>query len=299
MNAKIAAAAWVWDVMDIRQLKYFIKAAEFSHFTRAAEALYVSQPALSAQIRQLEEDLGIELFARVGRNVRLTDAGEAFLLRAKQAVDAVEQGEEEVGAIKGLLKGKLRICAVPAVAAKVLTPMISVFQQTYPDVYVQLFSNTSDLVERGVVDGKYCLGLTTMPLEYDELKYYESVTGEVVVVMNHDHPLAKKNNIRPTDLTDLPMVLASQQIMTWRGIAYFEDHNVTLKVMTEAEELDSVFSLVRQNSYISLAPSPLVPPDLLGVPLSPAPPLLQLAFVWSRLSTATNKFLKLAQDKQA
>ncbi|MFN8552519.1 MAG: LysR substrate-binding domain-containing protein [Candidatus Obscuribacterales bacterium] len=299
MNAKIAAAAWVWDVMDIRQLKYFIKAAEFSHFTRAAEALYVSQPALSAQIRQLEEDLGTELFARVGRNVRLTDAGEAFLVRAKEAVDAIEQGEEEVGAIKGLLKGTLRICAVPAVAAKVLTPMINVFQLTYPDLYVQLFSNTSDLVERGVIDGIYCLGLTTMPLEYEELKYSESVTGEVVVVMNHDHPLAKKNKIRPADLTDVPVVLARQQIITWRGIAYFEDHNVTLKVMTEAEELDSVFSLVRQNSYISLVPSPLVPADLLGVPLSPAPPLLQLAFVWSRLSPAADKFLKLAQGKQA
>ncbi len=296
MNAKIAASAWIWDAMDIRQLKYFIKAAEFSHFTRAAEALYVSQPALSAQIRQLEEDLGVELFARVGRNVRLTDAGEAFLVRAKEAVNAVEQGEVEVSAIKGLLKGKLRICAVPAVASKVLTPIINVFQQTYPDVYVQLFSNTSDHVERGVVDGKYCLGLTTLPLEYDELKYSESATGEVVVVMNHDHPLATKYNIRPADLTGVPVVLASQQIINWRGIAYLEDHNVTLKVMTEAEELDSVFSLVRQNSYISLAPSPLVPLDLLGVPLSPSPPLLQLAFVWIRLSPAASKFLKLAQE---
>ncbi len=285
--------------MDIRQLKYFIKAAEFSHFTRAAEALYVSQPALSAQIRQLEDDLGVELFARVGRNVRLTDAGEAFLVRAKEAVDAVELAEEEVSAIKGLLKGKLRICAVPAVASKVLIPMINAFQQTYPDVYVQLFSNTSDLVERGVVDGKYCLGLTTLPLEYDELKYSESVTGEVVVVMNPDHPLATKSSIRPADLTGVPVVLASQQIRTWRGLAYLEDHNVTLKVMTEAEELDSVFSLVRQNSYISLAPSPLVPPDLLGVSLSPAPPLLQLAFVWSRLSPAASKFLNLAKEKQA
>lgn len=285
--------------MDIRQLKYFIKAAEFSHFTRAAEALYVSQPALSAQIRQLEDDLGVELFARVGRNVRLTDAGEAFLVRAKEAVDAVELAEEEVSAIKGLLKGKLRICAVPAVASKVLIPMINAFQQTYPDVYVQLFSNTSDLVERGVVDGKYCLGLTTLPLEYDELKYSESVTGEVVVVMNPDHPLATKSSIRPADLTGVPVVLASQQIRTWRGLAYLEDHYVTLKVMTEAEELDSVFSLVRQNSYISLAPSPLVPPDLLGVSLSPAPPLLQLAFVWSRLSPAASKFLNLAKEKQA
>jgi len=285
--------------MYIRQLKYFIKAAEFSHFTRAAEALYISQPALSAQIRQLEEDLGVELFARVGRSVRLTDAGEAFLVRAKEAVDAVEQGEQAVSAIKGLLKGKLRICAVPAVSSKVLTPVIALFQQTYPDLYVQLFSNTSDHVERGVIDAKYCLGLTTLPLEYDELKYSESVTGEVVVVMNHDHPLAVSKSIRPGDLNGVPVVLPSQQIITWRGMAYLEDHNVTLQIVAECEELDSVFSLVRQKSYISLAPSPLIPPDLLGVPLSPAPPLLQLAFVWSRLSPAASKFLELAQEIQS
>ncbi len=284
--------------MELRQLKYFIKAAEFSHFTRAAEALYVSQPALSAQIRQLEEDLGIELFARVGRNVRLTEAGEAFLVRAKEAVDAVEQGEQEVSAIKGLLKGTLRICAVPAVGSKVLAPVIKVFQQTYPDVYVQLSSNTSDLVERGVIDGRYCLGLTTLPLEYDELKYSESVTGEVVVVMSNDHPLATHKTIRPEDLGGVPVVLASQQIITWRGIAYLEDNNVRLKVMAESEELDTVFSLVRQDSYVSLAPSPLIPPDLLGVPLCPAPPLLQLAFVWSKLSPAASKFLNLAQEKR-
>ncbi len=282
--------------MELRQLKYFIKAAELSHFTRAAEALYVSQPALSAQIRQLEEDLGVELFARVGRNVRLTEAGETFLVRAKEAVDAVEQGEQEVSAIKGLLRGTLRICAVPAVGAKLLPPIINVFQQTYPDVYVHLSSNTSDHVERGVVDGKYCLGLTVLPLEHDELKFSESVTGEVVVVMNKDHALAKHKTIRPADLSGVPVVMASQQIIIWQGMAYFEEHSVHLKIVAESEELDTVFSLVRQNSYVSLAPSPLVPVDLLCIPFSPAPPLLKLAFVWSRLSPAASQFLKLAQQ---
>lgn len=281
--------------MDIRQLKYFIKAAEFSHFTRAAEALYVSQPALSAQIRQLEEDLGSELFARVGRNVRLTEAGEAFLVRARQAVDAIEQGEEEVRAIKGVLKGTLRICAVPAVAATVLAPLIGAFQQKYPDVYVQLSSNTSDVVERGVIDGEYSLGLTTLPLEFDDLNHSESVTGEVVVVMNNDHPMAKQQCVRPAELSGMPIALASQQIITWRGIAYLEEHNVHLKVMAESEELDTVFSLVRQGPYIALAPRSLVPLDLRGVQLSPAPPVLQLAFVWSRLSPAADRFLKFVQ----
>jgi len=81
--------------VELRHLRYFIKAAELLHFTRAAEALYVSQPTLSVHIQQLEEELGTQLFARVGRRVQLTEAGELLLIRARQSVRAIEIAGED------------------------------------------------------------------------------------------------------------------------------------------------------------------------------------------------------------
>lgn len=282
--------------MELRHLKYFIRAAELSHFTRAAESLYVSQPALSAQIRQLEEELGTELFARVGRSVQLTEAGQAFLIRAREAVNAVELGEEEVNAIKGLLKGNLHICAVAATAPRLLPRVIKQFQEAYPDVYIKLSSSTSDVLERGVLDGKYCLGFVSMPVEHEELQVAEVFSDEIVVALHKDHVLASRKAIRLADLQEVPMVLVTQHLLMWRGIAYLEDNNTSLKVVAESEELDGVLALIRENHCITLMPKALVPSDLLSIPLDPAPPVVKLGAVWTRLSPAANEFLKLSQS---
>src|ERR1700677_2542702 len=92
--------------VELRHIRYFIKAAELQHFTRAAESLYISQPTLSIHIQQLEEEFGTELFSRVGRQVRLTEAGELLLARSRRAVSELETAEEELNAMKGLLRGK-------------------------------------------------------------------------------------------------------------------------------------------------------------------------------------------------
>src|SRR5690242_6831244 len=113
--------------MELRHLRYFIRAAELLHFTRAAESLYISQPTLSIHIQQLEEELGTPLFARVGRNVRLTEAGELLLIRARQALNELENAGEEIGAIVGLTRGTLRIAGLPSFSSRVLAPWIAAF----------------------------------------------------------------------------------------------------------------------------------------------------------------------------
>src|SRR5476649_2683156 len=95
--------------MELRHIRYFIKAAELKHFTKAAESLNVSQPTLSLHIQQLEKEFGSPLFARVGRNVRLTEAGEVLLKHAHLAMSALDNARDEIASLKGLLSGSLYV----------------------------------------------------------------------------------------------------------------------------------------------------------------------------------------------
>ena len=95
--------------MELHQLRYFIRAAELLHFTRAAESLYVSQPTLSSHIQQLEKELGCPLFDRVGRRVRLTEAGQLLLDHARKAIREVDVSKEAVAELLGLRRGALRL----------------------------------------------------------------------------------------------------------------------------------------------------------------------------------------------
>jgi LysR family cyn operon transcriptional activator len=282
--------------MEIRHLKYFIKAAELCHFTRAAEELYVSQPALSAQIRQLEEEIGSELFARVGRNVRLTEAGQAFLVRAREAVSAVESAEAELNAMKGVLKGNLNICSVAAVGGALLPPFIKALHSAYPDIYVKLSSSTSDHIERGLLEGRYCLGLVPLPPDNEEFHSLEIYSDEIVVALPAQHKLASRKSLQAKDLNNIPMVLASEHLVTPRGIGYLQEQNAQLKIVAESEEIEGVFGLLRENSFITLLPKALVPPNLISVPLRPGPPAVKLGLIWTRLSPAAEAFLKLVSE---
>ena len=103
--------------MLLRHLNYFLAVAQYQSFTRAARALHVSQPALSQQVRQLEEHLGAQLFDRTGRLVRLTDAGEVYLRYARQALQDLEEGRRALHDVSDLSRGSLRVAVAPAMAA--------------------------------------------------------------------------------------------------------------------------------------------------------------------------------------
>ena len=98
--------------MELRHIRYFVRAAELLHFTHAAESLYISQPTLSIHIQQLEEELGAPLFNRSGRHVQLTEAGQMLLIRARQSIRELELAQEEIADLKGLRRGTLRIGAL-------------------------------------------------------------------------------------------------------------------------------------------------------------------------------------------
>jgi LysR family transcriptional regulator, cyn operon transcriptional activator len=279
--------------MELRHLRYFIRAAELLHFTRAAESLYISQPALSAQIKQLEDELGVQLFARVGRNVRLTEAGELFVSYARKAVQSIEKGEEELGALEGLLRGNVRVVVIPEYGSIMLPELIVQFQERYPNVHFKLSASISDSIERNVAAGHFDLGITLLPLERNDLASFELFADEIVLAVSSCHHLSKEREVVPSALNELPLALSTQQLLHVDGMKFLREHNVEPKVMVELEERTAVVNLVRTGKLATLMPRSLVPDDLVHLKLAGSGPTVRLCVVWSHLSPAAHEFLQM------
>jgi LysR family transcriptional regulator, cyn operon transcriptional activator len=283
--------------MELRHLRYFLRAAELLHFTKAAESLYVSQPALSAQIKQLEDELGVQLFVRVGRNVRLTEAGEVFVAYARQAVQTIEKGEEELAAISGLLRGKLHLASMPEFGGILLPPIIVQFQTDHPSIYVKQTVTTSDNIERGIAAGDFDLGITLLPLEREDLNSILLFNDEIVVAVSSQHALAKQKAVQPSVLNELPVVLGSQQLFHADGVRFLRENNVQPKVMADFVEATAIFNSVRSGKLASLIPRTLLPDDLVALPLVGSGPTVRVCVVWSHLSPAAHEFLELIKKR--
>jgi DNA-binding transcriptional LysR family regulator len=144
--------------MELRQLTYFIAVAEEGQFTRAAGRLLVAQPAVSAQVRRLERELGEVLFHRDGRSVRLTDAGDALLPHARAALAAAERGRDAIASLRDVLRGRLRIGVAGPVDRR-LGQALGDFHRAHPGVEVLLTIQNNEPLLEAVANGHMDVGI--------------------------------------------------------------------------------------------------------------------------------------------
>ncbi len=201
--------------MELRQLRYFVAVARRRHFTAAAAALHVAQPALSQQIRQLERELGIALFDRTGRRVRLTGAGEAFLVRAERVLAEVDSARTEMAEFAGLVRGRVVVGALPSLAEHQLPALVAGFHARHPGLELVLREeNTAELLAL-VAAGEVDLALVhrgqapgdtagpTAPITLEPL-----FTEPLVAVAAPGHPFAARGPLPLTALRDEPFILS-------------------------------------------------------------------------------------------
>ncbi len=282
--------------LELRHLRYFIRAAELSNFTKAAESLYISQPTLSVQIHQLEEELGTELFARVGRNVRLTESGKIFQARALQAVRAIEEGSREIDALKGLLRGQLCLAALPLYGSRLLTGWISKFSVDHPLLLTTVMALPSEDMEMGIIDGKIDLGVSFLPATHSELSSVELFHDEIVVVVAKNHELTRKKTLKIEDLVNLPMALPTTRISATRMLGkYFEEHGIQPKIGVNFDDGHALIEFVKMGTFATLLPRLGVGDDS-GVALFPLPGngiMVTTGAIYTNLSPASQVFLDL------
>lgn len=193
--------------MELRQLEYFVAVAEEQNFTRAAERVHISQSGVSAQIRQLERELGAELFDRSGRTVTLTVAGKAALEPARTALAAAGSVGQAVGEVTGLIRGRLTVGMVIGCTVTPLFDALASFHHAHPGVELSLLEDNSDRLIDGVRDGAVDLALVGTALTtLDGLDSLTIISERLVVAVPLGHPLSKSGRVTLRDLVAHPIV---------------------------------------------------------------------------------------------
>ncbi|WP_433444743.1 LysR family transcriptional regulator [Nonomuraea sp. CA-141351] len=193
--------------MELRQLEYFVAVAEEQNFTRAAERVHISQSGVSAQIRQLERELGAELFDRSGRTATLTVAGKAALEHARATLAAAGAVGEAVGEVTGLIRGQLTLGMVIGCTITPLFDALAAFHRAHPGVEITLQEDNSDRLVEGVHAGALDLALvgtaTTAPAGLEALTI---ISERLVLTVPPGHPLAALPQVTLRDLGTYPIV---------------------------------------------------------------------------------------------
>jgi LysR family cyn operon transcriptional activator len=288
--------------MELRHLRYFLAAAEGLHFGRAARRLHISQPTVSQQIRELEEELGAELFERRGRGVRLTPAGELFRTYASRAIEDVAAGERALDALAKREVGELRVAYLPSMTASLVVPAVASVLRKHPGVRVVAYEGTSRRVERLVVEGKVDIGLGLLPARSPGLETEPLLEGRLALVVPRQHRLAKETSASLRDLEDEPFALLSRSLRA-RGLAnaLFARARMSPRVVLEADTVATVLSVVRAGLAITVLPEPRIEQSdrLAVVALRPAPPVHVAALFFRQAAPRSPLAVGFAEEARA
>lgn len=243
-------------LIELRHLRYFLAVAESAHFTKAAQKLHVTQPTLSHQIRQLENQLNLPLFDRVGRRVKLTAAGELLLPYARRVMRELEDARSALGELHGLKRGELRVGIVQTVNACVIPEIVGRFSAAHPGVRVTCFELAVEDIESGLDSGRLDLGISFLPPSRKSLEGQILFTEELVAVVPASHSLANRRRIRVRELALHPLVLLSSKYCTRQLIdRAFGEAEAQPEVQVEMNSVESILSTVRQARLATLLPS--------------------------------------------
>lgn len=232
--------------MDLAHVRAFLAAADALHFTRAAATLGIAQPTLSLQIRQLEADVGVPLFDRVGRGVRLTAAGEELRVRARTALGLLESARDAMADLAGARAGTLRVGATHILATWLLPDVIARFHKAYSGVKLVIEKLTSRQVEQRLLAGNLELGVTFSPPRAPEALAQSLFTERVVVALPAGHPLARRRSLDLARLATVPLLLTTPDFATRRLLEEAaERRGVRLQVAMELNDIDLLLALVR------------------------------------------------------
>lgn len=212
--------------MEIRVLRYFLTAVREESITKAAAALHITQPTLSRQISQMEEELGVKLFRRGTRKIVLTDEGMLLRRRAEEILELVDKAEKELVEQTEAVEGTVSIGCGDLQAVQTMADLISSFHEKYPAVHFDLYTATADHIRDRMERGAADIGVLLEPVNIDKFDFIRLQQKEQwVVVMPADAPLAQKEYVTSEDLKDLPLILTGRtsvqsELASWFGDSY-------------------------------------------------------------------------------
>jgi len=196
--------------MDLRQLEIFVKVAELKSFSKAAQALRLTQPTISEHIRTLEQELGVRLLDRLGRGAEATRAGQLLLSHATRMLQFQRETLQAMDSFQGRLAGELHVAASTIPGEYVLPSLIGRFKEKFPDIAITLLIGDSRAVVEWVVEGRAEVAVVGARLSHRGIEYRELMPDELVVAVPMGHPWHGKREIALADLRAEPMLLREQ-----------------------------------------------------------------------------------------
>jgi len=257
-------------------MRYVVAVADHGSFTRAAESCFVVQSALSHQIARLEKELGVQLFHRTSRQVRLSPAGAAFLPVARQCLDAADRAAAEAAAAVGEIRGPLTLGVIPTVAAVDVPAVLRVFRTRHPQVPIRLTGGTSDTFIRQVADGVLDLAFLGLPEGYALTGVAHRLLAEDRhhAVVAASHPLAGRRRLTLEQLAgetfvDFPAGSTGRQ----QSDRAFATAGLTRTVAYETSDMLLLSRLLRAGLGVALLAASFAEqlPELVKIPVSRAP----------------------------
>jgi LysR family transcriptional regulator, benzoate and cis,cis-muconate-responsive activator of ben and cat genes len=294
--------------MELRHLRYFIGVAEEENVSRAALKLHVSQPALSRQIRDLEDELGFLLLERSAKSVRLTEAGRTFLIEAR---GVLQRADDAVKAARAIATGggELHVGYAPSLTARILPPTLRAFQAESPGVRVKLHDLSTEEMLAGLREGKLQIAFIPRPTPavLRGFRFAELVRDPVCLAVSPKHSLAGRRTVTLAEAAREPLITYNRKDYPDAHehlTAVFATIESKLRIAEEHDSVSSLIAAVEAGNGVAVAAQSLMctaGQRLKLIPISPAPEPLVVGAAWVKdgLTATAERFLKFAKEVAA
>ena len=290
--------------MDIQHLQYFVAVAIHGSFTKAAQKLYVTQPTISKMIKNIEEELGVSLFDRSGKQIKLTDAGNVIFTQAQNIIKSFENLSDELDDLMSLKTGSIEIGLPPMIGSRFFPKIIQKFHKQYPNISLQVVEVGAKSVERDVSNGTLDLGVVVLPTKEDHFHAYSFVNEKLMLLVHPDHPLSQKDIVTLSELEEETFILFSKDFTLHdRIIEECVRVGFNPNIIYESSQWDFISEMVAANLGIALLPETVTravnSEKVRIIPLHEPVIPWHLAIIWRRdryLSFAAREWLRFTKE---
>jgi len=293
--------------MDLDQLHTFLEIVRLKSFSKAAQSCFRTQPAVSAQVRQLEQELNTSLFERLGTKIALTAAGRIFADYAEQILELRRRAQNSINELERVPRGELVIAATEATCIHVLPGVFSEYKKRFPNVQMLVDRSYGPRVVEAIVDNQADFGFTQIPVKEKRLQVVKIHADEIKMIVPLDHPLAKRTSVLPSDLVGHPLLLPKSGATKARLTAWIEPVEEEMRISMELDSTEMIKRFALAGLGIGFVAGAhcreeVAAGRLVAISLGPDPMLRQIGLIYRKdkaLSKAALGFIEVTLSHAA
>jgi DNA-binding transcriptional LysR family regulator len=290
--------------MNLDQIRNFYEVAVHKSFTQAAEKLYRTQPAISTQVRMLEEELGEKLFDRIGKKVCLTEAGELLFGYAERMLRLHDEAKLAITELNAQPRGKVSIGANEATCLYVLPQLFALFKEKYPEVQISIYRNFSKKVLDKILENQLDFGIVTLPVPEKDVHVMPIAEDELWLITSPTHPLADRGSVRLDEVVPHAFIFHKAGTTRERLMKHFGPIWEKMNISMELASIETIKKFVSIGMGISIVPKSYVSEEIARgtlrlVRIRNLKMIRKLGLIYRRnryLSHASRAFLQVVED---